>query len=68
MSAKKHLDITYRRHRYRSREPEREEEEREELDSEQGTMGDRDRDEFNNVVNILNELAKGQKLLMDLMG
>ena len=63
MSARKHPDITYRRHRYRSREPEREE-----LDSKQGTMWDWDRDEFNSVVNILNDLAKGQKLLMDLMG
>lgn len=49
-----------------SREPERKEEEREELASEQDTMGDQENHEFNNLVNILNDLAKGQKKMMDL--
>ena len=64
----KHLDITYRRHRYQNRELEREEEEEEELVSEQDTMGDQENHEFNSFVNILNDLAKGQKTMMELMG
>ena len=68
MSARKHPDITYRRHRYRSREPEREEEKREEPAFEQDTMGDQENHEFNSLVNILNDLAKGQKTMMELMG
>ena len=31
-------------------------------------MGDQDNQEFNSVVNILNDLAKGQKMMMELMG
>ena len=68
MSARKHPDITYRRHKDRSRELEREEEEREEPASKQDNMGDRENHEFNNLVNILNDLAKGQKTMMEFMG
>ena len=68
MRAGRHPDITYRRHRYRSRELEREEEEGEEPASEQDTMGEQENHEFNNLVNILNDLAKGQKTMMELMG
>lgn len=68
MRAGRHPDITYRRHRYRGREPEREEEEGEEPASEQDTTGDQENHEFNSLVNILNDLAKGQKTMMELMG
>ena len=61
-------DITYRRQKYRRQEPEREEEEVEELEPGQDTMGDQDNPEYNSVVNILNDLAKGQKMMLDLMG
>ena len=61
-------DITYRRQKYRRQEPEREEEEVEELELGQDTMGDQDNPEYNSVVNILNDLAKGQKMMLDLMG
>ena len=68
MRVGRHPDISYRRHRYRSRESEREEEEGEEPASEQDTMGDQENHEFNSLVNILNDLAKGQKTMMELMG
>ena len=61
-------DITYRRQKYRRQEPEREEEEVEELELGQDTMGDQDNPEYNSVVNILNNLAKDQKMMLDLMG
>ena len=61
-------DITYRRQKYRRREPEREEEEVEELELGQDTMGDQDNPKYNSVVNILNDLSKGQKMMSDLMG
>ena len=61
-------DITYRRQKYRRQEPEREEEEVEELEPRQDTMGEQDNPKYNSVVNILNDLAKGQKMMLDLIG
>ena len=61
-------DISYRRQKYRRQEPKREEEEVEELELRKYTMGDQDNPEYNSVVNILNDLAKGQKMMLDLMG
>ena len=61
-------DITYRRQKYKRQEPEREKEEVEELEPGQDTMGGQDNPEYDSVVNILNDLAKGQKMMLDLMG
>ena len=43
-------------------------EEEEGLDLEKDTIGDQDNQEFNSVVNILSDLAKGQTMMMELMG
>jgi hypothetical protein len=80
MRPKDEQNITYRRRRGRTPDPpmwKEEEVVREEETGEaapsitlkgKGTMGEEDDARINNLFNILNDLAKSQKIMMDLMG
>ena len=63
-------NVTYRRHRYQSQEPPLDKEEQAlELEARgKSIMSDKDEPTFSSLLSALNDLAKGQKTMIDLMG
>lgn len=64
-------NITYWRYRYKSRDPNPNQEETKahpETNMGKGTMEDREEIAFNILISSLNDLAKGQKEIMEFMG